>query len=84
VPGAGILVPNAQTGMVVTKGSNIKSTVLVDLDYRVQLPWETTVVLSVDNLFDRDPSFARLDLNYDPFTGNPLGRVFKVSAKKRF
>jgi len=84
VPGAGILVPNAQTGQVVTKGSNIKSTTLVDLDYRVQLPWDTTVVLSVDNLLDRDPSFARLDLNYDPFTGNPYGRTFKVTAKKRF
>ncbi|MBX3485586.1 TonB-dependent receptor [Phenylobacterium sp.] len=84
VPGAGILVPNAQTGQVVTKGSNIKSTVLVDLDYRWKAPWDTTIVLSVDNLFDRDPSFARLDLNYDPFTGNPLGRVFKISAKKRF
>lgn len=84
VPGAGILVPNAQTGLVNTKGTNIKSTVLVDLDYRWQAPWDTTIVLSVDNIFDRDPSFARLDLNYDPFTGNPLGRVFKISAKKRF
>ena len=84
VPGAGILVPNAQTGLVNTKGSNIKSTVLVDLDYRVQLPWDTTMTLSVDNIFDRDPSFARLDLNYDPFTGNPYGRTFKVSARKKF
>jgi iron complex outermembrane receptor protein len=50
----------------------------------VQLPWDTTVVVSVDNLFDRDPSFARLDLNYDPFTGNALGRTYKVSVKKRF
>jgi iron complex outermembrane receptor protein len=84
VPGAGILVPNAQTGQVNTRGSNISSTFLVDLDYRVMLPWDTTVTLSVDNLFDEDPSFARLDLNYDPFTGNPLGRVFKASVKKRF
>jgi iron complex outermembrane recepter protein len=84
VPGAGILVPNAQTGQVNTRGSTIKSTTLVDLDYRVQLPWDTTVTLSVDNIFDEDPSFARLDLNYDPFTGNPLGRVFKIAARKRF
>ena len=84
VPGAGILVPNAQTGQVNTKGSTIKSRILVDADYRVQLPWDTTVILSVDNLFDTDPAFARLDLNYDPFTGNPYGRTFKISAKKRF
>jgi len=50
----------------------------------VQLPWDTTMTLSVDNIFDRDPSFARLDLNYDPFTGNPYGRTFKVSARKKF
>jgi len=84
VAGQGILVPNAQTGQVITKGSTIKSSFLVDADYRVQLPWDTTVTLSVDNIFDEDPSFARLDLNYDPFTGNPLGRTFKASVKKRF
>ena len=28
-----------------------------ELDYRVQLPWDTTVTASIDNLFDEDPSF---------------------------
>jgi iron complex outermembrane receptor protein len=83
-PGAGILAPNPQTGQVVTAGSNIKATYLVDLAYRVQLPWDTTATLAIDNLFDRDPSFARLDLNYDPFTGNPMGRTVKLYVKKRF
>jgi iron complex outermembrane receptor protein len=81
---ASILVPNPVSGQVVTKGQTIKSTILAEIDYRVQLPWETTVVVSVDNLFDEDPSFARLDLNYDPFTGNALGRTYKLSVKKRF
>jgi iron complex outermembrane recepter protein len=84
VPGAGILVPNAQTGQVVTAGSNIDEFITVDLDYRIQLPWDTTATFSVDNVFDEEPPFARLDLNYDPFTANPLGRVLKVSVKKRF
>jgi iron complex outermembrane receptor protein len=84
VPNLGILTPNLQTGQVITRGSNIKSTILAELDYRVQLPWDTTVTASIDNLFDEDPSFARLDLNYDPFTGNALGRTFKVAVKKRF
>ncbi len=79
-----ILAPNAVSGQVVTKGQTIKSKVLAELDYRVELPWDTTATLSVDNLFDEDPSFARLDLNYDPFTGSALGRTFKVSVKKRF
>jgi len=65
-------------------GKTIKSTILAELDYRVQLPWDTTVTASIDNLFDEDPSFARLDLNYDPFTGSAMGRTFKMSVKKRF
>jgi iron complex outermembrane receptor protein len=84
VPNAGILAPNPQSGLSVSKGSTVKATYLFDADYRVQLPWDTTVTLSVDNIFDRDPSFARLDLNYDPFTGNPYGRTFKASVKKKF
>ena len=72
------------TGQINPNGAKIADTWLVELDYRVQLPWETTATLSVDNLFDRDPSFARLDLNYDPFTGNALGRTYKLSLRKRF
>lgn len=79
-----ILTPNPVSGQVVTKGQTIKSTILAEVDYRVQLPWETTVIVSIDNLFDQDPAFARLDLNYDPFTGNALGRTFKLAVKKRF
>jgi len=66
------------------KGQKIKAYETVDLNYRVFLPWDTTLVLTVNNLFDKDPSFARLDLGYDPFTGNPLGRTYKISATKKF
>lgn len=55
-----------------------------DLVYRLQLPGETTFTASVINLTDRDPPLALLDLSYDPFIGNPLGRYFKVAASKRF
>ncbi|HEY5758166.1 MAG TPA: TonB-dependent receptor, partial [Steroidobacter sp.] len=55
-----------------------------DLVYRLQLPGETTFTASVINLTDRDPPLARLDLSYDPFIGNPLGRYFKVAAGKQF
>jgi iron complex outermembrane receptor protein len=84
IPNQGILAPNPLTGVSSARGATIKSTILAELDYRVQLPWDTTVTASIDNLFDEDPSFARLDLNYDPFTGNALGRTFKVAVKKRF
>lgn len=65
-------------------GQKIDSYLTVDLTYRAALPWDMTLVATVDNLFDEDPSFARLDLGYDPFTGNPMGRTFKVSLTKKF
>ncbi|MCC7268555.1 MAG: TonB-dependent receptor [Caulobacteraceae bacterium] len=56
-----------------------------DLTYRVELPWDVTASLTVQNIFDEDPPFAiGTQYNYDPGSGNPLGRVFVVSAKKRF
>ncbi|HEX6866782.1 MAG TPA: TonB-dependent receptor, partial [Caulobacteraceae bacterium] len=65
-------------------GKEIDSNITSDLTYRALLPMDTTVVVSVENIFDEDPSFARLDLNYDPFTGDPLGRNFKLSVTKKF
>ena len=44
----------------------------------------TTIAVSALNIFDRDPPFARLDYNYDPFTATPLGRNFKVSVSQKF
>ena len=38
----------------------------------------------VDNLTDRDPPLVRLDLSYDPFIGNPLGRYLKIAASRQF
>lgn len=73
--GAGVSQPN---------GKQIDAFVTTDLTYRVFLPWDTTFAASIDNLFDKDPPFARLDLNYDPFTASGLGRTWKVSLTKKF
>jgi len=62
----------------------VDSWTVVDLAYRAFLPWDMTGVVSVTNLTDEDPPFARLDLNYDPFTHNGLGRTVKFSLTKRF
>lgn len=70
-------------GAALLEGKKIEDTVLVDLSYRAQLPWDSTVVLRVANVFDTDPAFARLSPGYDPFTGNPLGRTFKVILSKK-
>ncbi|HEY9219147.1 MAG TPA: TonB-dependent receptor, partial [Phenylobacterium sp.] len=56
----------------------------LDLVYRVELPWETTLTLKVDNVFDDDPEFVRSQYNYDYTLANPLGRVFGIGVKKHF
>ncbi|UTP38622.1 TonB-dependent receptor [Phenylobacterium sp. LH3H17] len=65
-------------------GRKIKAFVTNDITYRVNLPWDTTLTAAVINAFDADPPFARLDLSYDPFTANPLGRYYKLGVTKRF
>jgi iron complex outermembrane receptor protein len=65
-------------------GQKIKTQTVFDFTYRATLPWDTTVVLAIDNIFDEDPSFARLDLGYDPFTGGALGRTTKLTVTKKF
>jgi len=65
-------------------GLKIGAFVTHDLAYRVFLPWDTTLTASVINVFDEDPPSARLDLSYDPFTANPLGRYYKLGVTKKF
>ncbi|WP_374453768.1 TonB-dependent receptor domain-containing protein [Phenylobacterium sp.] len=56
-----------------------------DLTYRAELPWDTTLTATVQNIFDEEPPFAiGTQYNYDPSSANPLGRVFAVAVKKRF
>jgi len=66
------------------QGKVIDRQVTHDLSYRGEFPGDVTIVASVENIADSDPAFARLDLSYDPFTGNPLGRTFKIGIKKKF
>jgi iron complex outermembrane receptor protein len=71
-------------GVTVAAGKQIDAQILTDLAYRVFLPWDTTLTVAITNLFDKDPSYARLDLGYDPFTGDPLGRTYKLGIRKKF
>jgi iron complex outermembrane recepter protein len=80
-----IFLPSLATnGLTISAGKVIDDTIFHDLHYLVELPWETTLSASVENLTDEDPSFARLDLSYDPFTSSAFGRVYKVGLRKRF
>lgn len=67
-----------------TTGYHIPSFTTLDFTARIGLPWKTDLLLSVYNLTDKQPGFARLDYNYDPFTANPLGRNFKIGVRKEF
>jgi iron complex outermembrane recepter protein len=81
---AGAYRDTAGNAITVAGGKTIKAQITHDLTYRVFLPQQTTLSASILNVFDTDPSFARLDLSYDPFTGNPLGRVFKINVSKKY
>ena len=64
--------------------SKIDSYVSMDLHYNVTLFDNAYVSLSVINLADEDPPQASTDLNYDPFTHNPFGRMIKLGLRYNF
>jgi iron complex outermembrane recepter protein len=79
--------PNANfptPGIILPQGQTIKSQVTYDSTIVWSLPAQTTVSFSVENILDTKPPFARLELNYDPFTGDAIGRTFKIGINKRF
>ena len=42
------------------------------------------MALSLFNILDEEPPFARLDQNYDPFTADPLGFTAKLGVSQAF
>ena len=53
--------------------------------------WETplefadvSISASIENITDEDPAPAQLELSYNPFVGNALGRTFSIGAKVRY
>jgi iron complex outermembrane receptor protein len=75
--------PTNPTG-IVSNGRKIKAQVLQDVTLLWDAPYDTRVTLGIMNIFDKDPPFARTDLNYDALTGDPLGRTVKFGVSKRF
>ena len=65
--------------------STIEDLTTVDALYNARLLNDkATVSLSVINIFDEDPPHASTDLNYDAFTHNPFGRMWKLGFKYSF
>ena len=69
---------------VTGKSFEVGSILTHDLVYRVLMPGEMVLTTAIFNITDRDPPLARLELNYDPFIANPVGRAVKVAFSKRF
>ncbi|GAA0282731.1 TonB-dependent receptor [Alteraurantiacibacter aestuarii] len=84
--GAAIFGPNngSLAGASVTGGENIGAFTTVDAVWNWTLDTGTTVSLVLDNIFDEDPPFARLDQNFDPFTANALGFTAKIGVRQAF
>lgn len=74
----------ALAGASVTGGKNIGAFTTLDFTYRVAFKSKTTGFVSIQNLLDAQPPFARLDFNYDPFTASPLGLNLRVGISQRF
>jgi len=77
-------VPNGAGGYTRELIGKLDDYIQHDLIVRAQLPWDTIVTGSVQNLLDEDPVDAPSQFNYDYTNGNPLGRVFEVALKKKF
>jgi iron complex outermembrane receptor protein len=59
--------------------AKIDNLFVVDMHYVVRLFDETTALsFSILNLTDENPPFASTDLNYDPFTADARGRMYKI------
>lgn len=68
-------------------GAVVKSYTQHDFHATYKLPIEALRVqlqFSVENFTNRDPSAARLEVSYDPFIGNPFGRIYRFGAKVGF
>ncbi|HEU4429117.1 MAG TPA: hypothetical protein VFT98_10205, partial [Myxococcota bacterium] len=59
--------------------AKIDNLFVLDAHYVVRLFEESTALsFSIQNLTDEDPPFASTDLNYDPFTHDARGRMYKI------
>lgn len=74
---------NAACNVTILNGQKIEDFFTVDFTYRVELPWDTSAAITINNVFDQDPPFARYGLSYDPYLGSPLGRNIRFTITKR-
>ena len=65
-------------------GAVVKSFTQHDFNIQYDLPIsavKTQLQFGIDNFTNANPPSSRLELSYDPFIGNPLGRVFRFGLR---
>jgi iron complex outermembrane receptor protein len=65
-------------------GAKVDSFTQHDINVQYDLPmggFTTQLQFGIDNFTNNDPPASRLELSYDPFIGNPLGRVFRFGIR---
>ena len=65
-------------------GQTVEEWLNFDIVYRLELPADTALSLTINNVLDEDPSFFRAIVPYNTGYGSPLGRNFKLGVTKRF
>jgi len=77
--------PNASlAGESVTTGKRIGSFTTLDATWIWRLREGTAVSLSLFNILDTPPPFARVDQNFDPFTASALGASARLGVSQSF
>ena len=67
------------------RGYHVHGQVNVGATYQYQLPADTTITITVDNLLDTAPAYQRFVDSFNPFnTLSPEGRTIKVGLQKKF
>lgn len=72
------------TPVALLQGKQIDAFLTHDVTYRFDLSEKTSFYAAIDNVLDEESPFVRLNLSYDPFTANALGRAVKVGFRKQF
>jgi iron complex outermembrane receptor protein len=87
---AGLILTGSPVGFnpcqntAVLSGMKIPASFNSDFSYRLSLPAETSLSVTIQNVFDTDPKFSRDFINYDAFSGSPLGRTVRVGVTKKW
>ena len=67
------------------RGFKINGQVDISATYQIDLPADTTLTVSVDNLLGSNPAYERYESNYDTFGSLSIeGRTVKVGLLKKF